>query len=72
LNGFVKRNTDSEVLVVFIVDSKGEHQKNTRFLPSEYAGQQWLTGYKERLLAYAKEECGMVDLKWNSSIKEKI
>lgn len=71
LNALVKRNPSTYVIIVQAVGADGGHIANVKFLRSEHLAQQWLTGYKERLLANAIEVHGM-DLKWNSGLRKKV
>src|SRR5690606_11809881 len=58
LNLMKKRNPDRRITMVTIVDENGKYVDYVRFLNKEIAEQKWLTGYKERLLAYAKHHRG--------------
>lgn len=67
LNNFKGLNPDKIILVAYLVDDKGVFKKVVHFLPAEYKAQRWLTGWKERLLAGAKEQgC---DISWSHGLK---
>jgi 1-aminocyclopropane-1-carboxylate deaminase/D-cysteine desulfhydrase-like pyridoxal-dependent ACC family enzyme len=58
LNSVKKHNPNRRIVTVSIMDDKGQYIGNVKFLTKEIKEQVFLTGMKERLLAYAKYECG--------------
>jgi hypothetical protein len=58
LNSMIKRNPNRKIIMVSVVDDQGIYLKSVKFLPEEIKKQVFLTGMKERLLAFAKYECG--------------
>lgn len=58
LNNMKAKNPQRRISMVCIVDDSGAYISYVKFLKQEWAKQKWLTGYKERLLAYAKYESG--------------
>lgn len=58
LNSLVKVNSKRRIIMVCILDDNGVYVEQVKFLKQEFKEQKFLTGMKERLLAYAKYECG--------------
>lgn len=63
LNTMKKRWPKRRILQCCVFDSSNKYVDFVRFLDFEYQRQEWLTGYKERLLAY-----GLVKHKLNLSV----
>lgn len=58
LNGLVKANPQYKIVAVSVVNKDGVVKKHVKLLTKEINEQKFITGYKERLLAYAKYELG--------------
>lgn len=58
LNSIVKNNPKRRVIMVAMLDDNGMYIGQVKLLKKEITEQKFLTGMKERLLAYAKYECG--------------
>jgi hypothetical protein len=58
LNNMKAKNPNRRITMVCIVDDNGTYLTYVKFLRQEWTKQQWLTGYKERMLAHAKYERG--------------
>jgi hypothetical protein len=67
LNKFKENNPNYIILVAFVSDDSGKFKRVVNFLPAEYKAQKWLTGWKERLLANAKDQG--YELSWNHGLK---
>lgn len=70
LNKFILQNPRCKIFVVYVSDETGVKMHTTvKFLGAEYRAQRFLTGHKERLLAYAVENG--YNIKWNHGLKTK-
>lgn len=58
LNSMKKRKPNRRIVMVSVVDDEGKYLTSVKLLPEEIRKQVFLTGMKERLLAYAKYQCG--------------
>lgn len=58
LNSIIKIHPKRRVIMVSILDDNGMYVEQVKLLKKEIKEQKFLTGMRERLLAYAKYECG--------------
>lgn len=58
LNSTIKTYPKRRIVMVAILDENGTYAGQVKLLRKEIQEQKFLTGMKERLLAYAKYECG--------------
>jgi hypothetical protein len=70
LNRHKRKNPNHQIMVAFLSEANGKFIKVVKFLTIEYQAQQWLVGYKERLLAYALESG--YELKWHHGLKPRV